>query len=173
MSTLTSIPRQPQFRKEDIDEAIVMTLADLGGFFHPIGVRLTKGADLKHFMAIPHNLINRAAGHNSKLGPPILNCDPTESYESHLTTCRHFAASCHGYQRFAVQELILIMMRDNRERNKNSSTHPPQLPGLLTNNHPYETSVEALAVAFGVPTPTMEDPHFIDQAPAGIQEQRL
>ena len=96
------------YRTQDIDRGIVMTQADLRGFYHPLGLRI-KPTVPKFVWYATINLPAFMAGVNKEdheVDPTFVSADSDATYEQHVAMAKAIAEACDASQVEAI-ELIL------------------------------------------------------------------
>jgi len=139
-----------KFRRKDINCAILMTLADLDGYNHPLGFKCKKGEDLKGFFFIPGILLSFSAGYYGTDDYRARGFDySTDNSASLANACKVFAKSCSEVQRQAVISLLKIIRKEALERRKSGENKGPYFCGFSKNNR-WGRQMKALAKAFEV-----------------------
>jgi len=93
----------------NIDRAIVMTQADLRGFWHPIGFRCDDVSP-KSLVAITANLLCFAAGTGKENGPTddsYIHYSEGGTFERRLAMCKRLAEDCKCVSQTEAIQLIV------------------------------------------------------------------
>jgi len=121
------------YRIQDIDRAIVMTQADLRGFYHPMGLRVIPTA-AKFVFYTTINLPAFMAGisdENHETDETYVSADSKATYEQHVIMAKAMAEACNVTQVEAIDLILRSIVR------KMNTYRKEREAGILTSSEGY------------------------------------
>ncbi|NTV44683.1 MAG: hypothetical protein HGA67_03230 [Candidatus Yonathbacteria bacterium] len=151
------------FESTCIDSALAMTLTDLFGFQHPLGIRVEYAASAKILRSTISNFMNAACGYGQK--EPCVLCTEHvswrgSSFEEYLAMCQACASACNPTQKKMVAVILNEMMRQHIQigekiKKGETNTNPDYLEPIEKTTVSGKVLI-ALSEAFEIPLPQLE-----------------
>ena len=142
------------YRQPDIDRGIVMTQADLRGFYHPLGVRIKPTVPKFVFYATV-NLPAFMAGVSNddyEVDPTFVSADSDATYEQHVTMVKTMAEACDASQTEAIELILRSITRKmstyRKQRDTGEYDGPDRYVHELTKDNIWGITVLAMREGF-------------------------
>ncbi len=130
-----------------------MTLADLDGYNHPLGIRFKKFGEWKGSSFIPETILTFAAGrHTGKEEPDTFQID-WDTDEGLSEACKILKDSCSESQRQAIVHLIKLIRRydlEHKQKDRKKKAEKKKYCYPLSKSNHWGRPLLFLAEAFEV-----------------------